>query len=224
MISELSLIFQSGSPFWDVAGMTIRVSGTALLLACLIGIPFGVLIGIGNFPGKRLLQILIYTGMGFPPVVIGLVVFLLLSNNGPLGFLEWLFTYNGMIVAQTILALPLAAGLTSAAIGDVSPKLILQIRSMGANIWQERWTVFLQARRGVVVAVLAALGRIISEVGAAMLVGGNIAGKTRVLSTAIVLETRQGDFSLALALGLVLLGIALLSNALMLRFGGRGQS
>lgn len=224
MISDISVIFQSNSPFWDVVGMTIRVSGTALLLACLMGIPIGVMIGIGNFPGKRLLQILIYTGMGFPPVVIGLVVFLLLSNNGPLGFLEWLFTYNGMIVAQTILAFPLAAGLTAAAIGDVSPKLILQIRSMGANIWQERWTVFLQARRGVIVAVLAALGRIISEVGAAMLVGGNIAGKTRVLSTAIVLETRQGDFNLALALGLVLLGIALLSNALMLRFGGRWHS
>lgn len=223
MISDTAYIFQAGSPFWEVVGMTIQVSGTALLLACLIGIPLGIVIGMRGFPGKRLLQVLIYTGMGFPPVVVGLVTFLLLSHNGLLGFLEWLFTPIGMILAQTVLAFPLATGLTATAIGDVSPKLVLQVRSMGANIWQERWTVFFQARRGVMAAVLAALGRIISEVGAAMLVGGNIAGKTRVLSTAIILETRQGAFDLALALGMVLLGIALLANALMLRLGGRWQ-
>ena len=223
VISDTAYIFQVGSPFWEIVGMTIQVSGTALLLACLIGIPLGIVIGMKGFPGKRLFQVLIYTGMGFPPVVVGLVTFLLLSHNGLLGFLEWLFTPIGMILAQTVLAFPLATGLTATAIGDVSPKLVLQVRSMGANIWQERWTVFFQARRGVMAAVLAALGRIISEVGAAMLVGGNIAGKTRVLSTAIILETRQGAFDLALALGMVLLGIALLANALMLRLGGRWQ-
>ncbi len=223
MISDTAYIFQAGSPFWEVVGMTIQVSGTALLLACLFGIPLGLVIGMRSFPGKRLLQVLIYTGMGFPPVVVGLVTFLLLSHNGLLGFLEWLFAPTGMILAQTVLAFPLATGLTATAIGDVSPKLVLQVRSMGANIWQERWTVFFQARRGVMAAVLAALGRIISEVGAAMLVGGNIAGKTRVLSTAIVLETRRGAFDLALALGMVLLGIALLANVLMLRLGGRWQ-
>jgi len=223
VISDTAYIFQAGSPFWEVMGMTIQVSGTALLLACLIGIPLGIVIGMRGFPGKRLLQVLIYTGMGFPPVVVGLVTFLLLSHNGLLGFLEWLFAPTGMILAQTVLAFPLATGLTATAIGDVSPKLVLQVRSMGANIWQERWTVFFQARRGVMAAVLAALGRIISEVGAAMLVGGNIAGKTRVLSTAIILETRQGAFDLALALGMVLLGIALLANVLMLRLGGRWQ-
>jgi len=223
VISDTAYIFQAGSPFWEVVGMTIRVSGTALLLACLFGIPLGIVIGMKGFSGKRLLQVLIYTGMGFPPVVVGLVTFLLLSHNGLLGFLDWLFAPTGMILAQTVLAFPLATGLTATAIGDVSPKLVLQVRSMGANIWQERWTVFFQARRGVMAAVLAALGRIISEVGAAMLVGGNIAGKTRVLSTAIILETRQGAFDLALALGMVLLGIALLANALMLRVGGRWQ-
>lgn len=224
VVTKVHQILSSLDPkLWEIAGMTLRVSGTALVLACLIGIPLGVVVGLGAFRGKRVVQVLLYTGMGFPPVVIGLVTFLLLSNNGLLGFLGWLFTPQGMTLAQTILAVPLTAGLTMTAIGDVSPKLIIQIRSLGANQWQERWTVFTQARRGVVAAALAALGRIISEVGAAMLVGGNIDGKTRVLSTAIVLETRQGSFDLALALGLILLGIALLANILMIQLGGRWQ-
>ena len=183
-----------------------------------------MLIGLGNFPGKRLVKLILYTGMGLPPVVVGLVVFLLLSNDGAFSFLDWLFTANGMILAQTILAFPLAAGLTASAVGAVSKDLILQIRSMGATPWQERWAIIKQAQKGVMAAILAALGRIIAEVGAVMLVGGNIAGRTRVLSTSIVLETRQGAFDLALALGLVLLGIALLSNAAALRFEGRWSS
>ncbi|MBW8010835.1 MAG: ABC transporter permease subunit [Chloroflexi bacterium] len=201
--------------------MTLRVSGTALLLACLFGIPVGMILALENFPGKRLFQLLINTGMGMPPVVIGLIVFLLLSNEGPLGILNWLFTPSGMILAQTILAFPLAAGLTAAAVAAVPDDLTIQIRSLGATLGQERRTIIKQARRGILAAVLAALGRIISEVGAVMLVGGNIAGRTRVLSTAIVLETRQGVFDLALALGLVLLGIALLTNSFAMRYEGR---
>ena len=200
--------------------LTIRVSGTALLLACLMGVPIGIIMAIGHFPGRRVLQVLISTGMGLPPVVVGLVVFILFSNSGPLGALEWLFTPNGMITAQTILAFPLAAGLTSSAVAAVSPKLALQVRSMGATLWQERWAIFFQARKGVLSAILAAFGRIIAEVGAVMLVGGNIEGRTRVLSTAIVLETRQGNFGFALSLGMILLGIALVTNALTLHFGG----
>ena len=125
-----------------------------------------------------------------------------------------------MIAAQSVLAFPIATGLTTAAVRSVSPELVLQVRSLGATPAQERWTVLLQARRGVLAAVLAAFGRIVAEVGAVLLVGGNIAGKTRVLSTAIVLETRQGNFGFALALGLVLLGLALLGNALFLRLEG----
>ena len=204
----------------EIVWMTARVTGLALVISCLIGIPFGVILGISDFPGKKVLQTTVYTAMGLPPVVVGLVVFLLLSQQGPLGFLDWLFSPSGMVIAQTILAFPLAAGLTARAVADVPDKLVVQLRSMGADVWQERWAVFREARGGVLAAVLAALGRIISEVGAAMLVGGNIAGKTRVLSTAIVLETRQGNFELALALGMILLGIALLSNMFVLRLGG----
>ncbi len=208
------------SPLGEIVILTIQVSGSALLLAAGFGLPLGALLGLAKFPGARLVQLLIYTGMGLPPVFVGLVVYLLFSRSGPLGSLDWLFTPTAMIVAQSILAFPIAAGLTVAAVRSVSPELVLQVRSLGATPGQERWTILRQARRGVLAAVLAAFGRIVAEVGAVLLVGGNIAGKTRVLSTAIVLETRQGNFGFALALGLVLLGLALIANALFLRLEG----
>ncbi len=208
------------SPLVEIVILTIQVSGSALLLAAGFGLPLGALLGLAKFPGARLVQLLIYTGMGLPPVFVGLVVYLLFSRSGPLGSLDWLFTPTAMIVAQSILAFPIAAGLTVAAVRSVSPELVLQVRSLGATSGQERWTILRQARRGVLAAVLAAFGRIVAEVGAVLLVGGNIAGKTRVLSTAIVLETRQGNFGFALALGLVLLGLALIANALFLRLEG----
>ncbi len=208
------------SPLVEIVILTIQVSGSALLLAAGFGLPLGALLGLAKFPGARLVQLLIYTGMGLPPVFVGLVVYLLFSRSGPLGSLDWLFTPTAMTVAQSILAFPIAAGLTVAAVRSVSPELVLQVRSLGATPGQERWTILRQARRGVLAAVLAAFGRIVAEVGAVLLVGGNIAGKTRVLSTAIVLETRQGNFGFALALGLVLLGLALIANALFLRLEG----
>jgi len=155
--------------------------------------------------------------MGLPPVFVGLVVYLLLSRSGPLGVLDTLFTPTAMIAAETILAFPLAAGLTSSAVRSVPPALVLQVRSLGATAWQTRAAILKHSRRGVIAAVLAAYGRIVAEVGAVLLVGGNIAGKTRVLSTAIILETRRGEFDLALGLGLVLLSLAFLANALLLR-------
>ncbi|MBT3240730.1 MAG: ABC transporter permease [Chloroflexi bacterium] len=207
----------------EIIFLTLRVSGSALAIACVLGIPFGLILGSEEFRGKKIIQLLISTGMGLPPVVVGLVVYLLLSNQGPLGTINWLFSPSGMILSQSILAFPLAAGFTSSAIAAVSPKLIIQIRSMGTTSWQEKITIFSQARNGIIAAVLAAFGRIISEVGAVMLVGGNIEGHTRVLSTAIVLETRQGKFAFALSLGFVLLGIALLANSLTYYFGGQWE-
>lgn len=204
----------------EIVQLTIQVSGSALLIACFFGIPVGVSMGLSDFTGRRFLQVAISTGMGLPPVFVGLVVYMLLSRGGALGGLAWLFTPRAMILAQSVLAFPIAAGLTSAAVRSVPSEFILQMRSLGAGIWQERWLVIRQARRGVLAAVLAAFGRIIAEVGAVMLVGGNIDGRTRVLSTAIVLETRQGNFGFALALGFVLLGLALLGNALFLRLEG----
>lgn len=205
----------------EIVALTVRVSGTALLIAAALGLPLGAALGLAEFPGRRAVQLIVSTGMGLPPVVVGLVVYILLSRQGPLGVLDWLFTPAAMILAQSILAFPIATGLTAAAVRSVPPGLVLQVRSLGADLRQERWTVLRQARRGVLAAVLAAFGRIIAEVGAVMLVGGNIDGKTRVLSTAIVLETRRGSFEFALALGFVLLGLALLGNALLWRLEGR---
>jgi tungstate transport system permease protein len=201
----------------EIILLTIRVSGSALLIASALGVPFGAALGLVDFPGRRIVQVLISTGMALPPVFVGLVVYMLLSRRGPLGGLDWLFEPSAMILAQSLLAFPIAAGLTAAAVRSVPESFVHQIRTLGADVRQERLTVLRQARRGVLAAVLTAFGRIIAEVGAVMLVGGNIDGKTRVLSTAIVLETRQGDFEFALALGLVLLGLALVGNALFLR-------
>lgn len=215
-------LFAGDPELLSIVLLSLRVSGTALLLSTLLGIPLGVILGLKRFLGRRAIIALLYTGMGFPPVVVGLVVYLLLSHSGPLGNLGWLFTPKAMVLAQTIIALPVVAGLTMAAVLGVEPALRTQILSLGATDWQAAWTIVRQARTGIVVALVAGFGSIISEVGAVMLVGGNIAGSTRVLTTAIVLETRRGNFELALALGLVLLLIALFLNGLALWLQGRG--
>jgi tungstate transport system permease protein len=185
-----------------------------------------VVLGLGQFIGRPLVVALTYTGMGFPPVVIGLIVYLLLSRNGVLGqydlpWLPRLFTPGAMIFAQAIIALPLVAGFTMAAVMAIDPQLRQQIRSLGATPWQTAVTILAEARVGVIIAVAAAFGRIIAEVGAVMLVGGNIEGRTRVLTTAIVLETGKGNFDLAIALGIILLGLAFIANAIMLKLQGK---
>jgi tungstate transport system permease protein len=159
--------------------------------------------------------------MGLPPVILGLVVYLLLSRRGPLAFLEWLFTPQAMILAQTILALPFVIGITMTSVATLPAELLLQVRSLGASPWQARWTMLWESRPGVLLAIAAAFGRSISEVGAVLLVGGNIQGHTRVLTTAIILETSKGQFAFALALGAWLLALALLVNVLILRLKGR---
>lgn len=206
---------------FDIVALSFRVTGIALAIAVLTGVPLGAIVGLTRFPGKRLVTLVFYTGMGLPPVVVGLVVYLMLSRSGPLGAMAWLFTPAGMVVAQTIIAFPVAAGLTQSAVEAVDRDLRLQIRALGATRWQSGWTVLREARIGVTAAIVAAFGGIISEVGAVMLVGGNIDGQTRVLTTAIVLSTRQGDFALAMALGLVLLLLTLGANALLLQLQGR---
>ena len=206
--------------------LSLRVSGIALLFSTVIGIPLGAVLGLSRFIGRRLIIALLYTGMGFPPVVVGLFVYLMLSRNGLLGQLHWpvipaLFTPGSMIIAQCIISFPLVAGFTMAAVMGVDPQLRQQVEALGATRWQTTWTVLAEARVGVVVSVIAGFGSIISEVGAVMLVGGNIEHKTRVLTTAIVLETRQGAFDLAIALGVVLLGLSFITNVAMLYLQGK---
>jgi tungstate transport system permease protein len=210
----------------EIITLSLQVSGTALLFSTLIGIPLGVMMGLSRFAGRRLVIALLYTGMGFPPVVIGLLVYLLLSRSGPLGQLHWsfvpsLFTPGAMVAAQSIISFPLVAGFTMAAVMGVDSQLRQQVRALGATRWQTARAVLSEARVGVMVSIIAGFGSIISEVGAVMLVGGNIEGRTRVLTTAIVLETRKGNFDLALALGAVLLGLSFIANVAMLRLQGR---
>lgn len=212
--------------FQEIVFLSLQVSGIALLFSTLIGIPLGAFLALTRFTGRRLVIALLYTGMGFPPVVIGLFVYLLLSRSGWLGSLNWdwlpsLFTPAAMILAQTIIAFPLVSGFTMAAVMAVDPQLRQQVLSLGATKRQAAWTMLREARIGVIVAIIAGFGSIISEVGAVMLVGGNIEGRTRVLTTAIVLETRKGNFALAVALGLVLLGITFLINLAVLRLQGK---
>ena len=202
------------------------MSGVALTISTLLGIPAGVLIGLARFPGRRLVIAIIYTGMAFPPVVIGLFVYLLLSRSGPLGsldlpFVPSLFSPGAMIIAQVIIAFPLVAGFSMTAVTGVDPALRLQVRSLGASPWQTTWAVLDEARIGVVASVVAGFGGIISEVGAVMLVGGNIEARTRVLTTAIVLETSKGNFDLAIALGIILIGLAFFANFVVVRLQGR---
>lgn len=210
----------------EIILLSLQVSGIALVISSIIGIPLGAFLGLKRFWGRKLMVVLMYTGMGFPPVVIGLFVYLLFSRSGPLGSLHWpiipvLFTPGAMIMAQTIIAFPLVAGFTMVAVMGVDPQLRQQVTALGATPRQTAWTTLMEARTGVIVAVIAGFGGIISEVGAVMMVGGNIEGSTRVLTTAIVLETRKGNFELAMALGVVLLGLSFLVNLVMLRLQGK---
>jgi tungstate transport system permease protein len=219
----LQLLFSFDPDLLTVVAMTLYVTGFALLLAVVLGLPLGIILGLRRpLPGASLLLPLVYTGMGLPPVVVGLLVYLLLSNRGVLGDWRWLFTPPAMILAQTILALPLVIGLTLTAVQSVDQSLRLQIRALGASRRQLAWTVLAEARLGVLAAIVAAFGRIVAEVGAVMLVGGNIEGQTRVLTTAIVLETRRGNFALALALGLILLSLAFSANFALYHLQRRG--
>jgi len=209
----LSLLWNMEPTLIETVLLTLQVTLVALAIALVVGIPTGATIGLARrLPGRWLIVPVIYTGMGLPPVVVGLFTYLVLSNQGPLGNLGWLFTPAGMIVAQTIIALPLIVGLTMAAVQGVDPNLPIQMLSLGATRRQVAALTLLEARVGVTAAVVVAYGAIISEVGAVMLVGGNVEGETRVLTTAIVLETRKGNFAFAMALGIILLGIAFITN------------
>jgi len=202
----------------DILVLSLVVSGSAVALSTLIGIPLGAWLGLNHFAGKRTTIALVHTGMALPPVVIGLLIYLLLSRSGPLSSLGWLFTPQAMIVAQTILDLPFVVGITMAAVSAVPAELQWQLRSLGASRTQVQWEVLREARSGMLLAVATAFGRSLSEVGAVWLVGGNIEGHTRVLTTAIVLETSKGNFAFALALGAILLVVALTINLVIIRY------
>lgn len=202
----------------DVIEITLRslaVSGLACLVAALVGIPLGAVLALRRFRGRRLVEAVVDTAMGLPPVVVGLVVVLLLARRGPLGVLQLLYEPGAMVLAQVVLALPIVTGLTASAVSAVDPDLRVQLLALGATPLQLATAMLAEARQGVATAVVAGFGRVIAEVGAVMMVGGNIEHHTRVLTTATVLEARQGNYERAIALGLVLLALAFVVNVVM---------
>ena len=196
----------------EIAWLSLEISALATLLALVVGVPFGVWIGLKPFPGRNLVVSLVNTGMGLPPVVVGLFVTIFLWRSGPFGFLELLYTPAAIIVAQLILALPVVVGLTIAAIQQIDPRLSLQLLGLGASRAQLLVLLLREARLPLLAAVMAGFGAVISEVGASLMVGGNILHHTRVLTTATVLETSKGNFDVAIALSLILLGISFVIN------------
>jgi len=210
----------------EVLSITLRslwISGAATLLSLAVGIPIGIALALARFPGRSLAVSLINTGMGLPPVVVGLFVSVFLWRSGPLGFLELLYTPTAMVIAQLIIAFPIVAGLTMAAFQTLNPNLSLQLLGIGASRLQLLWLLAKEARLPLLAAVMAGFGGVISEVGASMMVGGNIRGQTRVLTTATVLETGKGNFEIAIALGLILLILTFAVNFLLTHIQQREQ-
>jgi tungstate transport system permease protein len=201
----------------------LKVSGTATFISLFIGVSIGTAVALTNFWGKRLVISLINTGMGLPPVVVGLFVTIMIWRNGPLGFLEILYTPHAMIIAQAIIATPIVMGISLAAIQNLPPNLRLQILSLGASRLQMVWVLVKEARLPLLAAVMAGFGGVISEVGASIMVGGNIKGYSRVLTTATVMETGKGNFDIAIALGIILLLLAFLVNLILTQIQQRQQ-
>ncbi len=212
-IREAARLWWSGdAEIIEITLRTLAISSTATALALVVGIPLGAVLALRRFWGRSLLVAAVNTGMGMPPVVVGLLVALILWRTGPLGDLNLIYTPTAMVVAQLLLSLPLVVGFSLASIQSVNPRLIGQMWAMGANRWQVLWLLVRETRLGLLAAVMAGFGAAISEVGASMQVGGNLAGETRVLTTATVLETGRGNFEVAIALSLVLVVLAFIVN------------
>jgi len=213
ILGGLRLVATLDLRLWEIVGLSLAVSLSAVVFATLLGLPLGAAIAVGRFPGRQAVIVVLNALMGLPPVVVGLFVYLLLSRAGPLGELGLLFTPPAMVIAQTILIVPIIAALARQAVEDAWREYEEQLRSLGVDGLRGALTVLWDIRFSLLTAVLAGLGRASAEVGAVMIVGGNIDGVTRVMTTTIALETSKGDLPLALGLGIVLIAIVLALNA-----------
>jgi len=209
------LLFTLDPEVIGITWLSLKVSGIATFISLLIGVSVGTLVALTQFPGRRIVVSLINTGMGLPPVVVGLFVTVFLWRNGPLGFLEILYTPTAIIIAQAVIATPIVMGISLAAIQQLPANLRLQILALGATRLQMVWILVKEARLPLLAAIMAGFGGVISEVGASIMVGGNIKGYTRVLTTATVMETGKGNFDIAMALGIILLLLAFFINAVL---------
>lgn len=208
LVKAFEILFTLDPEVLEVSFLTLEVSGIATLISVFIGVPLGCVLALGNFPGRKFLVSLANFGMGLPPVVVGLWVSIFLWRSGPLGFMNIIYTPYAMIIAQAIIASPIVVSFTLAAIQQVNPRLRLQLVALGATRWQMMWYLIKEARLGLLAAVMAGFGGVISEVGASQMVGGNIKGMTRVLTTATVMEVSKGNFDYAIALSVILLLLA----------------
>jgi len=225
MIQACQLLISGDREIFQVAMLTLTVSGTATAISVVLGVPLGLWLALKEFHGKEACSSLVNFGMGLPPVVVGLIVSLFLWRYGPFGDFGLMYTPVAMIIAQAIIAVPIVAGLSFAAILSINPKLHWQLMSLGATTWQASWLLLREARLGLMAAVIAGFGRVISEVGASMMVGGNIKGQTRVLTTATVMEVGKGNYDMALAISFILL-IAAYSIVVLLTYlqhGGKRE-
>ena len=213
--TALQLIAGADPTLWSIVARSLAVSATACAVACVIGLLAGGWIGVSRFPGRGALLTVLNTLLALPSVVVGLVVYLVLSRSGPLGFLGWLFAFQAMVLAQAVLVVPVCTALTRQVVEDAERAHGEQLQSLGAGPWLRALLIAWDERYALLTVLLACFGRAVSEVGAVMIVGGNIDGFTRVMTTAIALETSKGDLPLALGLGIVLLGVVLLLNALI---------
>ena len=209
------LLFTLDPEVLGITWLSLKVSGTATFISLLIGVSVGTAVALTQFPGRRFVISLINTGMGLPPVVVGLFVTIFLWRNGPLGFLEILYTPTAIIIAQAIIATPIVMGISLAAIQALPANLRLQILALGATRLQMVWILVKEARLPLLAAIMAGFGGVISEVGASIMVGGNIKGYSRVLTTATVMETSKGNFDIAMALGIILLLLAFFINSIL---------
>lgn len=216
------LLFSADAEITGIAFLTIKIALVATIIACGLGIPLGFLLAGRRFWGRRAALTVVNTALAFPTVVVGLLLYGLLSRRGPLGGLGWLYTWQAIVLGDVILALPIAAALSAAAVQGVDPRYRRTAETLGAGPWRAAWTVAREARFALAAVLTAAFGQVVAEVGAAMIVGGNIRGSTRTLTTAVALYTAQGDFGLALALGIILLVLALLVNVALQVLQGRG--
>ena len=225
MTSLLAFLSQiDPGELWGIVWLSLWVSGAGLLLATVLALPLAALLALKRFPGRDAVVNILQTFMGLPPVVLGLLLYLLLSRAGPLGVLGLLYTPTAMILAQTLLALPIVAALAHSAIVNVDPVVRQAAVTLGATARQQAFTVIREARYGIVSGIMAGFGRANAELGAVLIVGGNIAGYTRVMTTSIALETDKGNFELGIVLGLILLALSLLVNLALRRLQQRGRS
>lgn len=219
-----SLLVGGDGEIWGILWLSLRVSATATAIALALGIPFGALLALTRFPGRGLVVSAVNTGMGLPPVVVGLFVSLLLWRSGLLGVWEILYTPTAIVIAQAVIAAPIVTGITLAAVQNVPARFRLQLVALGASWPQMVWVVLREARLPMLAAVMAGFGGIISEIGASMMVGGNIKGQTRTLTTAMVLETGKGNFDVAIALAMLLLVLIFFVNWALTAIQQRGAS